>query len=113
MGDIIDVDYYESMESRQMMRQSQPLPVNAVQSDVSKPLMIEATRTWNEMTGGLLQPSDVYSINKAMVKTLERFDQLPSMLKATQKKKKSKKAKKAASNDQEQKTSAKSGQRRS
>ena len=64
------------------------------------------------MTGGMLfHQDDVYSINKAIVKTLERYDQLPSMLKATQKKKKSKKAKKAASNDQgaEQKTSAKSG----
>lgn len=53
------------------------------------------------MTGGMLFPSDVYSINKAIVKTLERYEgQLPSMLKATQKKKKSKKSKKAASNDQ-------------
>lgn len=94
------------------MRQSQPMPMTATQN----PLTIEATRTWNEMTGGMLCPSDVYSMNKALVKTLERYEgQLPSMLKATQKKKKSKKAKKAPSNDQspEQKASVKANSRRS
>lgn len=68
---------------------------------------MEATRTWNEITG--VMPSDVYSLNKAIVKTLERYEgQLPSMLKAT-KKKKAKKAKKASSKDPEQKAAAKTG----
>ena len=107
LGEIVDVDYYQSMESRQELRQAQPLAPG-----VQNPLTIEATRTWNEMTGGMSFPSDVYSINKAIVKTLERYEgQLPSMLKATQKKKKSKKAQKKS--PAEQKGAVRGGQRRS
>ena len=53
------------------------------------------------MTGGMLFPSDVYSINKALVKTLENCQAtMPSMLKATQKKKKAKKAQKKSPTEQ-------------
>ena len=69
------------------------------------PLTIEATRTWNELTGGMVYPSDVYSINKAIVTTLERYQgQMQPVAKAAQKRKKAKKQSKAST---EQKVAAK------
>lgn len=75
--------------------------MSAPLTSVNNPLTIEATRTWSELTGGMQFPSDIYSINKAIVKTLERCEAtMPSMLKAKQKKKKAKNSQKKSPTEQ-------------